>query len=283
MTVPVSADAKQETNPSPRDLFPPGSSYRPEVFERDIGIPAGLIRTQFLRDVRQNGRPYYTASRGGTELFATEILDWAEEQHIPHAPTVERIAIYNRTHRMEEPSGKRSAILNGKGPIDCAEAALNKEATEAAQKKSAKDAKAFAIYVQIISRHEDASPGDAKALVAIMKQLDYSVADVRADLTILREAQALLKLYPQRASALEKVESTQEAYQRLVRGSEEAIKVARRAWRIAHDFHSECAGAKPKLIALCERRPELFDRDSDPPKLRKASDSSNRRPMEKLS
>ncbi|HUY36399.1 MAG TPA: hypothetical protein VMV69_26920 [Pirellulales bacterium] len=153
--------------------------------------------------------------------------------------------------------------------LDQAASILKSAVASEAEDQKISDQRAWSLYVAILRRGDDPEPGDAREMAFLMADLDISAAQAENDLKIVTQVvPALLDLISHREEAAAARAEAVAAFTEARRASELAVNAAGRARSSAEGRYAECAEAPLLLLKLSKERPQLFDRQSKPPRLR---------------
>jgi len=255
------------------DVLRPDEWHTLEHIEWSLGVPAETVHAAF----RQHRFPQYKIGAGGRYgimLYGADVLAWLRAEHIPHAPTPEAVALYERVHRTQE---SQQVQQREKGLLDNAADAAEEMRRREEQEVAELEAQNWRAYLQLLLRHDNPQPNDARELAIIMRDLGLTKADVQEDIETVERARQLMELHARRGELHKRLVAAQQAYHEARARCEAELRQAERARHTAQVEHAQANNAAHELEVLHRRRPEFFTA-GNPPRLREVPAESGPKP-----
>ena len=230
-----------------------------------LGIPVAAIREAF-----RAGEFHQHKGGGGkdtVQLFGRDVHAWIRRREIRCSVSKEAADLHRRINRKPEakpvPAKPRTLGEKAKAVV------RDREQTEAAYTEENRQ-RAFDEYLRLLRRADEPAEQDAERLTELWTEveLDITAAAFDDDRQLVERADRLTELHAERQDAHDSAVQARAKYAatRKAHAVEE-----RRLFMASHSAQhraADCQNAPAELHKLARRRPEFFERSTDPPKLR---------------
>lgn len=250
------------------DIIQPTRQYRLANLPDLIGIDLRGVRNCFTGTWTAGAnilRALQTRQAGSNGPLAVKI-----PRDVATAVRAKKAAAWHRAQREaaeDEEAREAAKQRSARDPVEQAAAALADDEAFLAHDRDGSRRVAWTHYIEILSRSTPVE-SDAEQLAAYARDFGLSPERMRRDREIVQRVPELLALHARRAELATAAVAARQARAATAKRHEEEIKAAQHAQILAECHYDEARDASERLNEWYRARPELFEPDSAPPRLR---------------
>ena len=121
--------------------------------------------------------------------------------------------------------------------------------------------------VGVLRRYDNPQDGDVAALQAYMRDCNVTIGAIKGAMELVAKADMFYERHQKKHRAVKAEQEAREELKETEQRFKQEIAEKVTAWRSAQAESSQCSYAAGELLVLARKRPDLFDKTADPPRL----------------
>ena len=121
--------------------------------------------------------------------------------------------------------------------------------------------------VGVLRRYDNPQDGDVAALQAYMRDCNVTIGAIKGAMELVAKADMFYERHQKENRAVKAEQKAREELKETEQRFKQEIAEKVTAWRSAQAESSQCSYAAGELLVLARKRPDLFDKTANPPRL----------------